>query len=139
MIINNVYSQVVEDILSESIGKTGDLFFTAEEVMEKYSVSYVTALRLIQKLIDGKYLISIGNKKFIMNGLYSKYSPLYSLIDSPQKKIGIIIQDITNPFFSSITASLPPAGAASASGSAPRSGNSCRGSPRRTCRRSVRG
>ena len=106
MIINNVYSQVVEDILNESIGKTGDLFFTAEEVMEKYSVSYVTALRLIQKLIDGKYLISIGNKKFIMNGLYSKHSPLYSLIDSPKKKIGIIIQDITNPFFSSITASL---------------------------------
>lgn len=106
MIINQIYSQIVDDILNERIGKTGDLFFTAEEVIERYSVSYLTALRLIKKLVDGKYLISIGNKKFIMNGLYSKNCPLYSLIDSPQKKIGIIIQDITNPFFSSITASL---------------------------------
>ena len=106
MIINQIYSQIIDDILNETIGKTGDLFFTTEEIIERYSVSYVTALRLINKLVDGKYLVSIGNKKFIMNGLYSKNSPLYSLIDSPQKKIGIIIQDITNPFFSSITASL---------------------------------
>lgn len=106
MIIDKVYFDIVDDILNERIGKSGDLFFTTEELMKNYSVSYVTALRLIKKLVDGKYLISIVNKKFIMNGLYSRDSELYKLINTEHKKIGIIIQNITNPFFSSITASL---------------------------------
>ena len=72
MKINGVYSDIVNDILSEKIGNSGDLFFTAEELMARYSVSYITALKLIKMLIDGKYLISIGNKKFIINGLYKK-------------------------------------------------------------------
>lgn len=106
MIINKVSDQIISDIVTEKIGKSGDLFFTAEELMKRYSVSYVTALRLIKKLVDEKYLISIVNKKFIMNGLCNKQSELYRLIDTPRKKIGIIIQAITNPFFSSITNSL---------------------------------
>ena len=106
MKINKVFSTIVNDILSENSGKSGDLFFTAEELMAKYSVSYITALKLLKMLTDNKYLISIGNKKFIMNGLYKKYGALWSLSDSPHKKIGIVIQDIVNPFFASITDSL---------------------------------
>ncbi|HBF86362.1 MAG TPA: hypothetical protein DDW54_01635 [Clostridiales bacterium] len=103
---NYVYSLLVNDILSEKTGKSGDRFFTAEEIMKKYSVSYITALKLIKMLTDNKFLITIGNKRFIMNGLYKKKSALYSLINAPYKKIGIIIQDITNPFFASVTMSL---------------------------------
>nr|MBO4518041.1 LacI family DNA-binding transcriptional regulator [Clostridia bacterium] len=106
MKINSIYSIIEKDILSGTIGKSGDLFFTTEELMEKYSVSYITALKLAKMLIDNKFLISIGNKKFIMNGLYQKNSALYSHIDAPRKKIGVVIQDITNPFFASITNSL---------------------------------
>ena len=106
MIINKVYSLIVDDILNERIGKSGDLFYTAEELMDKYSVSYVTALRLTKKLIDGKYIISIVNKKYIMNGLYQKHSELYKSIDVQHKKIGVIIQNIMNPYFASVTTSL---------------------------------
>ena len=106
MKVNRIYSLIVNDILTEKIGKSGDLFFTAEELMAKYSVSYLTALKLLKMLGDGYYLISFGNRKFIMNGLYNKNGALYSLIDAPQKKIGIIIQNILNPFFASVTDSL---------------------------------
>ncbi len=106
MKINKIYDTIINDINTAKIGKSGNLFFTAEEVMNNYSVSYITALKLINLLTENKYLIPVGNKKLIMNGLYDKNSVLYSLIDSPHKKIGIMVQEITNPFFASITDSL---------------------------------
>ena len=106
MKINKIYDNIINDIKTEKAGKSGDLFFTTEELMKKYSVSYITALKLIRMLTDNKNLIPIGNKKFIMNGLYKKNSALYSLINAPRKKIGVIIQNITNPFFASVTDSL---------------------------------
>lgn len=106
MKINKIYNEIINDIKTAKIGKSGDLFFTAEEIMNRYAVSYITSLKLINLLTENKYLIPIGNKKYIMNGLYYKNCALYSLIDSPRKKIGIVFQNITNPFFASITDSL---------------------------------
>lgn len=99
MKLNGIISTIKNDLLSGKFGKSGQQFLTANELMEKYQVSFVSALKILNALIEKNLLISIGNKKYIMNGLYSHNCDLQKLAS---KKIGILLQDITNPFFAKV-------------------------------------
>lgn len=100
MKLDSIIHTIQTDLLNGKLGQSGQQFFTANELIEKYQISFVSALKILNVLIEKNLLISIGNKKYIMNGLYSFNADLHKLA---QKKIGIILQDITNPFFAKVT------------------------------------
>lgn len=106
MKIQIILKKVKSDLLSGNLGASGDKFMIAEDIMKRYGVSFVSALKIINYLVDNDLIVPIGNKKFIMNGLYKKDCELFKLFESKRKKIGILTQNITNPFFSKVTESI---------------------------------
>ncbi len=99
MKLNGIISTIKQELLNGKFGQSGRQFLTANELMEKYQVSFVSALKILNNLIEENLLVAIGNKKYIMNGLYSYNSDLQKLAS---KKIGIVLQNITNPFFAKV-------------------------------------
>ena len=105
MKLNNIKNQIKNDILSGILGQSGERFFTAYDLMDKYSVSFTSALKLLQDLTDENVLLAIGNKKFVMNGIMKPHTDLHKHVQN-SKKIGILFQSITNPYFSKVTEAL---------------------------------
>ena len=105
MKLNSVKNLIKNDILSGNLGASGERFFTANELIEKYDVSFTSALKLLNDLTEENFLLAIGNKKYIMNGIMKAQSSLHSQLKT-SKKIGVLIQSITNPYFSKVTEAL---------------------------------
>lgn len=106
MKIQKIFKDVKSDLLSGRLGASGDKFMIAEDIVKRYNVSFVSSLKIINYLVDNDLIVQIGNKKFIMNGLYKKDCELFKLFESKRKKIGILTKHITNPFFSKVTESI---------------------------------
>ncbi len=95
-----VLQTIKNDLKSEILGKSGTKFPDAHSLAKTYGVSYVTAVKLISTLKEEKIVLSIGNKCFVTNGPCRTDSDLFSLLNrSPEKKLGILLPSLTNPFY----------------------------------------
>ena len=100
MKLDKIVASIETDLLSGKLGRSGQQFFTANELMQQYQVSFVSALKILNILIEKNLVVSVGNKKYILNGLYSFHSDLHKFAT---KRIGILLHAITNPFFAKVT------------------------------------
>ncbi|MBQ8725918.1 MAG: substrate-binding domain-containing protein [Clostridia bacterium] len=105
MKLSSVKNIIKDDILNNRLGSSGERFFTANEIIEKYDVSFTSALKLLNDLTEENFLLAIGNKKYVMNGIMSPNSNLHQHLKG-SKKIGVLLQSITNPYFSKVTEAL---------------------------------
>lgn len=105
MKLNSIKNKIKADVLNGNLGKSGERFYTANELIEKYNVSFTSALKLLNDLTEEHTLLSIGNKKYVMNGIMAQNSSLHNHLKG-SKKIGILFQAITNPYFAKVTEAL---------------------------------
>lgn len=102
-----IKDQIKNEIINGKFGASGTLFPNTETLMDLYDISFVSALKIINDLIKERLLIKIGNKKYIVCGIYSKQSDLYRITTkSNDKKIGIILRSISNPYYSIVSENL---------------------------------
>ena len=105
MKLSSVKNIIKDDLLNNRLGNSGERFFTANELIEKYNVSFTSALKLLNDLTEDNTLLAIGNKKYIMNGIMAPRSSLHNYLKN-SNKIGVLIQSITNPYVSKVTEAL---------------------------------
>ena len=98
MKLDNILQEIIKDILTPNLYKSGNKFITSTELCQKYGVSHVSALTILNKLCSLHYLLPIRDKKYIINGLAHQDSD-FSLAHQKSNLIAILIPDITNPFF----------------------------------------
>ena len=104
---SKIKEQIKKEITSGRFGASGTLFPSAETLMRLYDMSFVSALKIINDLIKEHILIKIGNKKYTVCGIYSKQSDLYRITTkNNNKKIGIILRSISNPYYSIVSENL---------------------------------
>lgn len=106
--IVSLFQIIKNDILQGKYGKSGDKFLTIRQFCIKTDISYVTAIRIFEKLKNENLIFLFGNNHYICTGLYYKNSPLHTAIKSNNLKtrIGLHIRDITNPFFTALSQEL---------------------------------
>ena len=98
---NVVFDKVVNEIIDGKHGISGSTFMSAREFAEKYAVSFVTALKIINLLKQAHYIYGSEKKNYVITGQCHKNCNLFK--DIPRKKlIGINVYNISNPFFSEI-------------------------------------
>ena len=107
MKINEIIARIKNDIQNEIFGKSGCRFPDTQSLAEKYGVSYVSAIRIIATLKEEKILLPIGNKCFLMLGPCSPDSELFTFLNrANDKKMGIIVPSLTNPFYGEVVEAL---------------------------------
>lgn len=95
-----VHKQVCREIVSGGIGSPGDRFMTVRELAERYAISLSTAQKVVKQLKDDGLLIAdtvtspprISASAVRYNGAASDVSP-------GPRRLGLVVTDITNPFF----------------------------------------
>lgn len=103
MKISHIQKLIKKDILSEKYGASGTRFLNANDVMKTYNISYVSALKVLNTLVEDTTLLQIGKKNYTATGIAKITSDIYKQLHSQKKKrVGILLRTL-NPFFSSIT------------------------------------
>ena len=64
MKLSSVKNIIKDDILNNKLGSSGERFFTTNEMIEKYDVSFTSALKLLNDLTEENFLLAIGKKKW---------------------------------------------------------------------------
>ena len=103
MKIYSILKLIKNDISAEKYGASGTRFLNANDVMKTYDISYVSALKVLNALVEDTTLLQIGKKNYIATGIAETNSDIYKQLHSQKKKkVGILLRTL-NPFFSSIT------------------------------------
>lgn len=102
MYIKQVITTIKKDIFAGEFGSSGARFLNINGVMGRYNISYVSAIKIINLLVNDCTLLQIGKRNFIANGPADTKSDIYKLLHSQKrKKIGLLTKTL-NPFFSTI-------------------------------------
>lgn len=103
MNIKQTITTIKKDIFAGKFGSSGSRFLNINGVMESYNISYVSAIKTINALVNDCALLQIGKKNFIATGPADTKSDIYKLLHSQKrKKVGLLIRTL-NPFFSTMT------------------------------------
>lgn len=110
MAVNAKYAIILNEIRAEIengiFGNSGDKFLSVRNLAEKYSVSLVTAQKIIKQLSEIGVITLYGKAYYITIGKMFPASQLKARIEnnrkSTDKLIGIHIPKLNNPFFSAL-------------------------------------
>lgn len=99
-------SKIKTQIASGTFGNSGERFLTVRELASEFSVSLVTAQKIIKQLNDCGVITLYGKSYFITTGKISPESQLQLRLSTRQndnnKLIGVHIPKFNNPFFSAL-------------------------------------
>ena len=101
-------SHIIEKrITSGEYGISGSRFITARDFVEQFKCSSRDAMRVYGRLKSEGVLRSLGGSYYVCTGFCKAGTPLRKMLDRKQKPIlGVLVNNINNPFFSSIAKSL---------------------------------
>ncbi len=96
-----IYEKIKSDILARKFGEPGDKFITIRKLMLDYSVSLVTAQRIMTRLKENGLVCLSGKTTYLS---YDKISPKSEFRKKHKKTnmIGLHVVNIDNPYFSAI-------------------------------------
>lgn len=99
---DQIARQVKTEILDGQHGEPGNRFMTVRELAERFGVALTTAQKVVKQLKDDGLLIADSTSP-------AKISPAVSSPKadagggSAPKRIGLVVTDLTNPFFSRVS------------------------------------
>jgi LacI family transcriptional regulator len=99
---DQIAQQVKAQILDGQHGGPGDRFMTVRELAERFGVALTTAQKVLKQLKDEGLLIADSTSP-------AKISPAVASAEadarggSGPKRIGLVVTDLTNPFFSRVS------------------------------------
>lgn len=103
---NLLAEKIRTQIIDGSFGNSGERFLSVRKLAAKYSVSLVTAQKIIKALSKSGVITLYGKAYFITTGKISPESQLQIRIENKHrgenKFIGIHIPKFNNPFFSAL-------------------------------------
>lgn len=105
--IDELFHTIQERITSGEYGISGSRFITAREFAKQFQCSSRDVMKVYERLKSEGLLRSLGGTYYICNGFCKIETPLQKALNRKQKPIlGVLLNNINNPFFSSITKSL---------------------------------
>ena len=101
---------IARRILAGDFGPSGEVFLTARRIVREYDVSLDSAMRILSALTDARLVRLEGNRYYVTTGYAAPDSPLgEKLARSRRKVLGMILNAIDSPFFSSLAKELSTA------------------------------
>lgn len=105
--IDEMFHTVQNRIVSGEYGISGSRFITAREFVKQFQCSSRDVMKVYERLKSEGLLRSLGGSYFVCTGFCKAGTPLRKWMDRKQKPIlGVLVNNINNPFFSSIAKSL---------------------------------
>lgn len=105
--INELFQTVVTAIAAGEFGISGTRFITAREFVSCYKCSSRDAMHVYDLLRSEGLLRSVGGGYYICTGFCKQGTPMRKLLERRQQPIlGVLVNNISNPFFSSIAQAL---------------------------------
>lgn len=98
------------DIQNGSFGVAGDRFLTIRDLAQQFSVSLESACNIMSALSEKRLVRLYGKNYYVTNGYVSPTTPLGALLHKTRRPLlGMLVKNIDNPFFSSLTKELSEA------------------------------
>ena len=105
--IEELFRFVKSDIIAGNYGSSGARFITARQFVGRFQCSSRDAMKVYALLKDEGLIRSIGGGYYICTGFCSPGAPLRKYYERKQQRIfGVLVNNINNPFFSSVIQSL---------------------------------
>lgn len=99
---DQIAQQVKAQILDGQHGGPGERFMTVRELAERFGVALTTAQKVLKQLKDDGLLVADSTSP-------AKISPAVASVEANEpggsgpKRIGLVVTDLTNPFFSRVS------------------------------------
>ena len=97
-----VTEQVIIEIASGAYGAAGDRFMTVRELAKRFAVSLATAQKVVTRLKEQGVLVPNSATSPARIGPGAVPHHVGQLRDAAPRRLGLIVTDITNPFFSRV-------------------------------------
>ena len=90
----NLGTQLLDEINAGLHGASGSVFPTVREVVDRYSVSYVTAQKALQGLREEGWLYALGNHSYLATGAVQKHTPLARALKRLKTEVELLKNEI---------------------------------------------
>ena len=108
--IRDLTAKIARDIREGAFGASGGVFLTARQIVRDYDVSLDSAMRVLAGLTEARLVRLEGNHYYVTTGYAAPDSPLGEKLARGRKKLlGMILNTIDSPFFSSLSKELSTA------------------------------
>ena len=108
--IAELSERIAEKILAGDFGPPGEVFPTARRIVKDYDVSLDSAVKILGELTAARLIRLEGNRYYVTTGYAPPDSPLGEKLSRSRGKIlGMILNTIDSPFFSSLAKELSTA------------------------------
>lgn len=105
--IDQLFEQIQRDIVEGKFGSSGKAFLDIRDFSKCFHCSRRVTVELYHKLQNVHLLRLVGKQYFITTGFCSPTSPYGTILHkSPTNRLGMLINDASNPFLGELTNSL---------------------------------
>ena len=102
-----LFGAVKADIVKGKYGVSGSRFITARDFVGTFKCSSRDAMRVFERLKEEGLIRAVGGGYYVCTGFCKPATSLRRLYERRQKNIfGVLVNNINNPFFSSVIQSL---------------------------------
>ncbi|MDY0167710.1 MAG: substrate-binding domain-containing protein [Thermoguttaceae bacterium] len=98
--LDRVLKQIKEEIIEGRHGVAGDRFMTVRKLGERFGVSLTTAQKAVQRLKQEGLLVGDSTNPALLGPEVGRGEDAETQPGSFPNRLGLIVTDITNPFFS---------------------------------------
>ncbi len=98
--LDRVLKQIKGEIIEGRHGASGERFMTVRKLDERFGVSLTTAQKAVQRLKQEGLLVGDSTNPALLGPEVGRREDAETLPGSSPNRLGLIVTDITNPFFS---------------------------------------
>ena len=105
--IEDLFDVLKADIVADKFGVSGERFITVREFVDRFGCSSRDAVKVYTRLCEDGLIRAIGGGYYVCTGFCAHGTPLWGYYGRRRKNIfGVLVNNINNPFFSSVIQSL---------------------------------